>query len=454
MTRTPFNPDAAKEVARWLGTRKAPTVPAVPVLTGAAATDPDAWLAARDAGVGASDIGVIMGLSTFSSRYAMWWQKHLHWRLPQNEAMADGHALEDLVAAEFMLRHPELLVHKPEFPLWRHRQHEWALCTPDRLAVQVGIPSVLIGAQGTPEEVRAIREETPRSRTADAEIVPVELKWDASPGWGASGSTDVPEQYRLQVMWQAWIFGASGGWLVNHKPTGRNRYREYWIPVDETVILRAAEAARAFVASLECGVSPDPDGSKATEVMLQEMNAGVVPGTVAAVPPALAEQWARARDDVRAAEAYKREMDNRLREVLGDAERGMHADTGEVFVERRISKRAGYEVGPAVVDSLRRVSDGPGAAGAGVPGADRAGGNDSGAGTPGSQEAGGAAAAADGSPRGGGAGEPRPGDPGEPGGVGGSGGPEGAVTDVVTRCAPAQGIHATPHNGPCLLRGA
>lgn len=451
MTRTPFNPDVAKEVAAWLGTRKAPTVPAVPVLTGAAATDPDAWLAARDAGVGASDIGVIMGVSTFSSLYAMWWQKHLHWRLPQNEAMADGHALEDMVAAEFALRHPELAVHKPEYPLWRHRQHEWALCTPDRLAVQVGIPSLLIGPTDA-EEVRAYREETPRSRTADAEIVPVELKWDASPGWGTSGTDDVPEQYRLQVMWQAWIFGAPGGWLVNHKPSGRNRYREYWIPVDEAVILRAAEAARAFIASLECGVSPDPDGSKATEVMLQEMNAGVTPGTVATVPPALAEAWARARDDVRTAEAYKREMDNRLREVLGDAERGIHADTGAVFVERRISKRAGYEVGPAVVDSLRRVSDGVRETGGGVPGADRPSGDDAPAGAADGKEAAGGDPGNSVRARGGGAGEPGTGDPGEPGGARGGGGVEGAVTDVVTRCVPAEGIHATPHNGPCLLR--
>lgn len=27
-----------------------------------------------------------------------------------------------------------------------------------------------------------------------------------------------------------------------------------------------------------------------------------------------------------------------------------------------------------------------------------------------------------------------------------------AITDVVTRCVPAEGIHATPHNGPCVLR--
>lgn len=399
----PLTPQAAKEAADRLGLLKAPRVQAVPVLTGSAATDPEAWLAARDAGVGASEIGVITGDSTFSSRYALWWQKHLHWRLPQNEAMADGHALEDMVAAEFMLRHPELFVATPAVPLWRHPQYEWALCTPDRLAVQ------------------------------DNHIVPVEVKWDASPGWGPSGSDEVPAQYRLQVMWQAWIFGAPGGWLVNHKPSGRNRYREYWIAVDENEIRRAVTAGQAFMVSLECGVSPDPDGSKATERTLQELNANVLPGTAATIPPALAEAWMRARNDVRAAEAYKRQMDNRLREVLGDAERGIHADSGAVFVERRISKRAGYEVAPALVDSLRRVSDdGGAAAGTGVPAADGAGDADAPAGEAGvAEEVAGHTAGADAS----GGGDPGEREADRVGGGAegaGAGASEGAVTDVTT----------------------
>lgn len=340
----------------------APKVPAVPVLLGAAARDHDLWEAARDNGVGASDIGVIMGVSTFSSPYALWWQKHLHWRLPQTEAMADGHAHEEMVIEEFKSHHPELVVEKPVVPLWRHPVHEWMICTPDYLAVGYG------------------EHDT-------GQVVPVETKWDASPGWGPSMSDQVPEQYRLQVMWQAYIFGADGGWLVNHKPGGTNRYREYWIAVDYSRIVEAIGYGQSFYVSLETGVSPDPDGSKAAENILQMMYAGVEAGTTVEVPPVMAEQWQRARDDVKAAEAYKREMDNRLREVLGTAERGIDAATGDVFVERRISKRAGYEVGPAVVDSLRRVGNGAGQAGAGVPAADRPSGAYAPAGPAGDEEA-------------------------------------------------------------------
>lgn len=384
----PFSRAVAKEAADACGMLKAPRTQAVPVLKGAAAADPEAWALARDAGIGASDIGVIMGLSSFASPYSLWWAKHLHWRLPMTEAMADGHAHESMIVGEFRERHPELYVAKPEVPLWRHPDYDWALCTPDYLAVQIGPPHVLLGPYGSAEEVRALRAEMPRQHILGAEIVPVELKWDAGKGWGASGTDEVPENYRLQVMWQAWIFGASGGWLVRRSPTGRDRYREYWIPVDMNDIMDCIAAGRSFVSSLDTGVSPDPDGSRATERALQDINAAVVPGTVATVPPALAEMWARARDDVRTAEAYKREMDNRLREVLGTAERGIHADTGSVFVERRISKRAGYEVAPALVDSLRRVSDGPRETGGGVPGADRAGGDDAPASPAGDEEAG------------------------------------------------------------------
>lgn len=343
----------------------APKVQARPVR----ADSTEAWMLARDAGVGASDIGVIMGVSSFSSPYALWWQKHLHWRLPDNEAMADGRAHEDMVIEEFKANHPTLLVSKPDTLLWRHPVHEWMICTPDFLAVGSG-------------------------EDDSGQVVPVEVKWDASPGWGPSMSDQVPEQYRLQVMWQAYIFGADGGWLVNHKPSGVNRYREYWIPVDYSRIAEAIGYGQSFVVSLETGVSPDPDGSKAAENILQMMYAGVEAGTSTEVPPILAEQWQRARDDVKAAEAYKRLMDNRLREVLGTAERGIDAATGEVFVERRITKRAGYEVAPGVVDSLRRVNvqrdtnRHPGPAD-GVPSADGAEGDDAPAGTPRSEEAGG-----------------------------------------------------------------
>lgn len=381
-TNQPFDKDTAREVADLLGMLKAPRTQAVPVLRGRKAQDHDAWELARDAGVGASDIGILLGHSSFSSRYALWWQKHLHWRIPQDEAMADGHAHEPMILAQFMEQHPELIVRKPAVPLWAHPQYPWAICTPDALAVMRGEPMVDrpdIDADEMAVFLKAIEK-------SDPYLVPVELKWDASPGWGPSGGDDVPEQYRLQVMWQAWIFGAPGGWLVRRAPSGRNRYREYWIPVDEDKIRLALAAAQSFVASLETGVSPEPDGTKATEEALRHIHAGIAEGKIATVPPAIAAEWEEARDAVRAAAQWKQRMDNTLRELMADAEKAMDTE-GRVFAKRRVGKRAGYTVAPATVDELRRVNDGSRDEGGSIPAADGPEGDDAPAGEAGGQEA-------------------------------------------------------------------
>lgn len=369
----PWDKATANEVTDWLGMIKPPRVPAVPAI-GAKATDED-WYTARDAGVGASDIGVLLGLSSFASRYSMWWQKHLHLRLPGTDQSDDGHTLEPIVAQEFAQRHPELILTVPSPRLWAHREHTWMLCTPDRLAVAYAPPMILNGYH-TEEEARALREEqTAAAPLGDPQVIPVELKWDASPGWGPSGSTIVPPQYALQVRWQAYIFGAPGGWLVNHKPSGTKRYREYWIPTDADTL--PIDVGRAFVVSLETGISPDPDGSKATEEILKTIAADYDPAHVEDVHPLLVEEWQRARTERAAAITRAREMDNRLREAMGRAGTAVDAATGAVVAKRNTYKRSGYEVGPAVIDELRMVKDdGPSGPDREVPAADGEAGND------------------------------------------------------------------------------
>jgi putative phage-type endonuclease len=377
-TTVPWDKGTANEVTDWLGMIKPPRVPAVPAI-GPKATDED-WYAARDAGVGASDIGVLMGLSSFASRYSLWWQKHLHLRLPGTDQSNDGHTLEPIVAAEFAARHPELILTVPSPRLWAHRDHPWMICTPDRLAVAYAPPMILNGYH-TEEEARELRlEGPPAALRGDPQVIPVELKWDNSPGWGPSGSTTVPPQYALQVRWQAYIFGAEGGWLVNHKPSGAKRYREYWIPVDADTL--PIDVGRAFVASLEMGISPDPDGSKATEEILKTIAADFEADRVEDIPPMLVQEWQAAREARAAAISRAREMDNRLREAMGTAGIACDAATGAVVARRNTYKRSGYEVGPAVIDELRMVRDDGGrGSGPEVQGADGEEGADPGAGT-------------------------------------------------------------------------
>jgi putative phage-type endonuclease len=336
----PFEPDQAVQLAAWLShpdraiasTEAKPRAPGWGTPTVRAVrlkcdTEQD-WLAARLGGVGASEIGVIMGVSSWSSPYALWWRKRLDWRFPRTEAQRWGHLVEDPIAELFAEQHDELFVAKPAgapYSLWAHPVHQWMLCTPDRLAVD------------------------------DAgRVVPVELKSDeGGPGWGEPGSDEVPEHHRLQSMWQSHIFGSHGGWVVRKRSSGKGRVVPYWIPCDPNVVADMIDAAGAFLDSIERGQEPEPDGSRSTTETLKEINPAIDAGEVADVPEKLRSEWLAARRERNAAKAKESLMSNQLRAAMGRAE--FAAVDGFVFARRSIGKRRGYTVDAGMVDELRGI---------------------------------------------------------------------------------------------------
>ena len=62
------------------------------------------WLEKRGSGVGASEVGAILGLSHFDTPYSVWRRKvGLDGPQPENIAMMMGHLLEDVVAQRFAI---------------------------------------------------------------------------------------------------------------------------------------------------------------------------------------------------------------------------------------------------------------------------------------------------------------------------------------------------------------
>lgn len=62
------------------------------------------WLAQRQQGIGASEVGTILGLNPFETPYRLWRRKKgLDAPQPENEAMLMGHLLEDAVAQRFAI---------------------------------------------------------------------------------------------------------------------------------------------------------------------------------------------------------------------------------------------------------------------------------------------------------------------------------------------------------------
>lgn len=331
---TPFEPDDAAAVCAWTGRQQPPTVRAVRVN---AATE-DEWLAARLGTVGASEIAAIVGQSTYTSPYALWWQKKLDWRLPRTEGQRWGHLVEDPIAELFAEQMADtLLVVKPvgaPYSLWCDPDRPWMTCTPDRLAVAKG----------------------------SGVVCPVELKSDeGGTGWGEPGSADVPPAHHMQGMWQAAIFGAPGAYIVRKRGSGKGSLAWYWVTYSPDEVAWAVREAQAFLASIEADDPPEPDGSKATTRALQEINPAIDAGEFADVPAELFDEWTSARRHKRDAVAREALSSNKLRAAMGRAEFAMYPardDVRVVFAKRRIGKRKGYEVGPGMTDELREIGSG------------------------------------------------------------------------------------------------
>lgn len=64
----------------------------------------DEWMQARNKGIGASEVGTILGLSPFETPYQLWMRKKgMTPPKAENEAMLMGHLLEDAVAQRFAI---------------------------------------------------------------------------------------------------------------------------------------------------------------------------------------------------------------------------------------------------------------------------------------------------------------------------------------------------------------
>lgn len=340
---TPFDPPEIERLRAWLGVDVTPPVDAqfIPC------RNEYEWLEARRGCVGASEIGVIMGVSTYTSPYALWWRKKLDWRLPIDESQRWGHLVETPIAELFADEvSADLFVGVPRgapYSLWAHEKYAWATCTPDRLGV---------------------------TRTGD--VVPVEIKSDeGGTGWGAPGTDEVPQQYRYQVWWQSFVLGAPGGYIVRKRASGRRRMVWYYVPFNEdnselsAMLIKAAD----FLASIDENDPPDPDGSAATTATLQHVNPVAEGAQEIALD--LYRAWEAARQTKRDATANERWWSNQMRAAMGTARFGtVKTDDGldVIVVQRRVSKREGYTVAPTTVDELRSVGSGLNNPGAGLPG--------------------------------------------------------------------------------------
>lgn len=277
--------------------------PGVEVLP--AGADKEEWLEARRAGIGASEIAAVLGISPWDSPFSLYWRKKLGSQFEMTEAMEWGTRHEATIAAKFADNHPEYRIE--EAGLYQHAQHEWMLATPDRIAYPLnGSPPMLVQ-------------------------IKTSYSWD---GWGTEGTDQVPAYYRAQVIQEMAVYGAQVCWMP--VLVGGNSYREYRVNFNPEEFETIRAAGEAFICRLRSGQAPDVDGSAATTATLKQLHPSVV-DEVVSIPLELADRyWAR-RQLHADAKAALDEATNQILAALGNARTAV-ADG------RKIATRSVYDV--------------------------------------------------------------------------------------------------------------
>lgn len=253
-----------------------------------AAADRAVWLDARRAGIGASEIAAVMGISPWESPFSLFWRKTMGWQTDDNANMSAGRRLEPVIADWWADQYPDH--HVDPAGLWRSNDRPWQLSTPDRITDYAGHKELL--------ECKAAGS------------------WD---GWGEPGTNEIPVYYRAQGIWQMDTLGVS---RMRFAVLCGLEFREYILRYDpaDARIMRAA--GQRFMDRLTSGEAPDLDGHDATVATLKRLHPSVQDVDVQ-VPVELAEAYRRARALRTRADAAVAGFEARIRAQLLDGRRAM-----------------------------------------------------------------------------------------------------------------------------------
>ncbi len=181
------------------------------------------WLQARRAGVGASDIAAIMGISPWSTPFQIWASKVAE--IPEDEgseAMRWGHILENVILDEWGAEN-RLVFGR------------------DQLIRSVDVPIMMATLDGltmTVDGFEAVAEAKNRA----------EWSWDS-----------IPEHYHAQVQWQLAVTGYQIGYLI---VLFAGRHLEtFEIEADHAYQTRQILAAGEFWKLVEANEPPPTDGA-------------------------------------------------------------------------------------------------------------------------------------------------------------------------------------------------
>lgn len=278
------------------------------------------WLAARREGVTASEIAVLLGISPYSSPYALYHQKRgTIAGQADSAAMERGRVLEPYIRQKWQESHADAAVLGDGRQLWRHGSREWQMATPDGV-----VHDLLRDCDGAPE--------------LGAPFAVLECKVDGgSDEWGEEGSDEIPVHYRAQVLWQMDVMGVDTAYVACLRVRDW-RIREYAVRLDDVAradleLMRAE--AQVFLARVKHGHEPDVDYRPATIDVLKTLHPLGDGEETAAIGPQLADRYEAASRNCKYWEQRRRLYEAQIRAQAGSARRIVRHGPGQIPVARR-----------------------------------------------------------------------------------------------------------------------
>lgn len=244
------------------------------------------WLEHRRGGIGGSDAPVIMGVNPWRSQMDLWLEKTGEYTEDvDNEAMYWGRTLEDIVAREFVKRTGKKV--RRRNAILRHNEYPWMLANVDRLVVG---------------ESSGLEVKTTNAFYQD--------------------DGTCPAYYYAQVQHYMAVTGREL-WYVAVLAGGQ-RFYLYEVPRSDIYIEELIKAEQEFWELVQINTPPEMDGSEASGRVLNRFYPEAKDGEVELPTDAFAlvQQYEEAAGEEKEAKLKKDEAANKLKAMLGEAERG------------------------------------------------------------------------------------------------------------------------------------
>jgi putative phage-type endonuclease len=276
----------------------------------------ESFSSARMGGVGGSDVAAIVGLSPYRRPIDVWESKVRPEQVPEldKECLWFGNALEPVIRGRYAIRNEIEVVEPSEIGKYFPNSKAW-----NNQTIVVGrYPWMLGTADGwAPALVEGV------------EIKNIGRKTDE---WGEPDTDEIPAMYCVQTHWYIDIHSAKG-WRVAPLFSG-NTLGSYRIPRDEQLMKDLRDAVGDFWTSYVVPKKEPPIDESENYGKYLARKFSLSTGNVIKNPSIDLVEWAlkmkHADDEESAAADRKREANNHLRALVGDAKNAAIKNIGTV----------------------------------------------------------------------------------------------------------------------------